>query len=263
MSHYLMESEAEARRLAQQALTLPARTQLGLTGLAPGMVALDAGCGPGVITELMADIVGPTGSTVALDLSPERLAEARARCERLTQCRFVQADVRETGLPAASFDYTWCQFVFEYLPNPELALAELIRVTRPGGRVVVTDMDGIGDLNWPFPADLQADFQKLATAVAATGFDMRVGRKVFHMFRRAGLEEVRVHLSPLWLVAGAADARLLEDWTLRLRVLEPVAAPAFGGVAAYRAFGDRYLGMLGDPDTLKYSVFLMTEGRKR
>jgi ubiquinone/menaquinone biosynthesis C-methylase UbiE len=258
-----MESEAEAQRLERQARTLPVRAQLELTGLAPGMAALDAGCGPGVTSEVMADLVGPTGSVVALELSPERLAEARARCERLPQCRFVQADVRDTRLPDASFDYTWCQFVFEYLPRPEVALEELLRVTRPGGRVVVTDMDGIGDLNWPFPADLQEDFQKLVAAVTATGFDMRVGRKLFHMFRRAGLEDVRVHLSPLWLVAGQADERLLEDWALRLRVLEPVAVPAFGGVAAYRAFCERYLGLLGDPDSLKYAVFLMTEGRKR
>jgi ubiquinone/menaquinone biosynthesis C-methylase UbiE len=258
-----MESEAEARRLEAQASTLPVRHHLSMTGLSEGMRALDAGCGPGVITEVMADLVGPTGSVLALDVSPERLTEARSRCGHLGQCRFMQADVRHMGLPEASFDYTWCQFVFEYLPRPEEALEELIRVTRPGGHVVVSDMDGIGALNWPFPADLQADFQKLVAAVHATGFDMHVGRKVFHMFRRAGLQDVRVHLAPLWLVAGEADRRIVEDWTLRFNVLEAVAAPAFGGVAGYRAFCDRYLGLLGDPDTLKYSVFLMTEGRKR
>lgn len=258
-----MESSAEARRLAEQARSLPVRQHLRLTGLSEGMVALDAGCGPGVITGLMAELVGPRGRVVGLDVSAERLAEARAHCAHLPQCEFVQADVRATGMQDASVDYAWCQFVFEYLRRPEEALGELIRVTRPGGHVVVSDMDGVGMLNWPCPPDVEDGFRRLVQAVSeATGYDPHVGRKMFHLFRRAGLADVRVHMLPLWMVTGAADARLLEDWAIRFRTLEPIAAPALGGTEAYWAFCERYMGMLRDPEALKYSVVLITEGRK-
>jgi ubiquinone/menaquinone biosynthesis C-methylase UbiE len=258
-----MESEQETRRLLEQARTLPVRGHLLSTGLAEGMAALDAGCGPGLITAMMAEVVGAGGSVVGLDVSDTRLAEARTLCSGLPQCRFVQADVRQTGLPDNSFDYVWSQFLFEYLPNPEPALTELIRVTRPGGRVVVADVDGPGDLNWPFPEDLREGLQKLSAVVAKTGFDVQVGRKMFHLFRRAGLRQVRVHLAPLHVTAGEADVRLLEDWTTRFKALEPLAVPAFGSLAAYREFANRYVAMLGDPDTLKYSVLLITEGQKQ
>ncbi len=259
-----MESEGETRRLLEQARALPVRGHLLNTGLAPGMAALDAGCGPGLITAVMADVVGPGGSVVGLDSSDKRLAEARSLCSGLKQCRFVQADVRKTELPANAFDYVWSQFVFEYLPAPEEGLAELLRVTRPGGRVVVADVDGPGDLGWPFPEELREGIQKLAAAAkAAAGVDVQVGRKMFHLFRRAGLSQIRVHLAPLYVVAGAADARQMEDWATRFKALEPIAAPAFGSLAAYQEFARRYLAMLGDPDTLKYSVLLITEGQKQ
>ncbi len=263
MSGYLMESEVEARRLAEQARALPVHQHLVATGLSEGMAALDAGCGPGLITSLMGSLVGPRGSVVGLDLHPQRLEEARAACAHLPQCRFERGDVRQTGLPDASFDYVWSQYVFEYLPDPVPALAELLRVTRPGGRVVVADVDGLGLHNWPFPPEVEEGCRTFMAALAAAKFDLFVGRKMFHLYRQAGLEDVRVHLAPVWVVAGAADARLLQDWTLRFSTLEPVVAPAFGSVEAYRAFSARYLALLSDPDALKYAVLLITEGRKR
>jgi SAM-dependent methyltransferase len=258
-----MESQAEARRLAEQARALPVREHLITTGLAPSMKALDAGCGPGVITAVMGERVGSQGSVLGVDIHPQRLADARAHCATLPQCSFLQGDLRKLDLASDTFDYVWCQYVLEYLPDPQAALAELIRVTRPGGRVVVSDMDGLGMLNWPFPADLEEDCRKYAAAAAAAGVDMHVGRKMFHFFRRAGLEHIRVHMAPTWIIAGAADARLLSDWKQRFATLAPVAVPAFGGKEAYDAFCERYLGLLSDPDALKYSVHLITEGQKR
>ncbi|XXF81636.1 methyltransferase domain-containing protein [Myxococcaceae bacterium GXIMD 01537] len=258
-----MESAAEARRLSEQAKALPVHQHLVTAGLSRGMSALDAGCGPGSITSLMADLVGPEGRVVGLDLHEQRLQEARALCAHQPNARFVRADVRETGLPEASFDFVWSQYVFEYLPDPERALAELIRVTRPGGRVVVADVDGLGLHNWPFPPDLEEGCRTFMAALAAARFDLYVGRKMFHLYRKAGLDEVRVHVAPLWVVAGSADARLVEDWRQRFATLEPVVAPAFGGVDAYRTFSARYLSLLSDADALKYAVLLITEGRKR
>jgi len=263
VSPYLMESDEEARRLAEQARALPIHGHLLATGLAPGMKALDAGCGPGVITAVMAEVVGRQGSVLAVDAHPQRLEEARAHCALLPQCSFGQADVRKLDLPGDTFDYVWSQFVLEYLKEPEAALAELIRVTRPGGRVVISEVDEPGRHIWPCPPDIEEGFRKFNAAVAAAGLDLQVGRKMFHFFRRAGLEQIRVHLAPLWVVAGAADGRLLNDWKQRFTTLEPVVAPSFGGVEAYRASCERYLELLSDPDALKYSVLLITEGRKR
>lgn len=260
---YVMESEGEARRLAEQARALPVHSHLITTGLAPGMKALDAGCGPGVITAAIADVVGRQGSVLGIDLHAQRLEEARAHCAPLPQCSFLQGDVRKLELPENTFDYVWCQFVMEYLSQPAEAVAELIRVTRPGGRLVVSDVDALGLHNWPVSPELAQGCQKFVAALAAVGLDLHAGRKIFHLFRRAGLEQVRVHLAPLWVVAGAADARLMNDWKQRFQTLEQIVSPAFGGAQGYWAFCEQYLGLLSDPDALKYAVLLITEGQKR
>jgi len=260
---YLMESAQEVRRLRAQASATNSADRLRLSGLRAGDVAADVGCGPGVITEEMLDVVGPTGRVVGVEPLSAHLEAARSLLAGRPNVELLQGALPETRLPSNHFDYVWCQYVFEYLPEPDAALEELLRIARPGGRVVVADIDGVGMWNWPFPEDLQQESQKLLAALRAARFDLHAGRKLFHLFRKAGLQDVRVHISPLYVVAGPADARLHEDWVIRFRTLRPLAEPYFGSAAAYDAFCQRFLSLLDDADTLKYAMVLTTEGVKR
>ncbi len=260
---YLMESAQEVERLQAQASATSYADRLRLTGLRPGDTALDVGCGPGVITSEMLDIVGPTGHVVGIEPQAEHLAAARALLEGHPNVSLLQGALPQTRQPSDHFDYIWCQYVFEYLGEQDSALAELVRVVKPGGRVVVADIDGVGLWNWPFPEDLQQESQKLLAALRAARFDLHAGRKLFHLFRKAGLEDVRVHISPFYVAAGAVDARLHEDWVIRFRTLRPLAEPYFGGPGPYDAFCQRFMALLDDADTLKYAMVLTTEGVKR
>jgi SAM-dependent methyltransferase len=257
---YVMESEQELARLTAQGEADPVRERLLATGLRAGHVALDAGCGPGVVSRVLAELVGPAGRIVGIDLSHERIQEARRRAEGLSQLSFRESDVHNTGFEDESFDFVWSQFVFEYLSRPDLALQELVRVTRRGGKLVISDIDGAGLANWPFPIDLQHKVARLFDALRVTGFDVHAGRKMFHLFRSSGLTDVKVHVFPFYVIAGRADERTLIDWQVRFATAERVAAPAFGGVGPWRQFRDEYLALMNDPDTLKYAVVLVTEG---
>jgi SAM-dependent methyltransferase len=260
---YLMESDEEVRRLKAQARSSSSADRLRLTGLRPGDVALDVGCGPGVVTAELLDVVGDGGRVVALEPLAAHLDAARALLEGRTNVELLQGALPDTKLPSDSFDYVWSQYVFEYLADPLLSLRELVRVARPGGRVVVADIDGVGLWNWPFPEDLQQESQKLLQALRDARFDLHAGRKLFHLFRQVGLADVRVHVSPLYVAAGPVDARLHEDWVIRFRTLRPLAERAFGGAAPYDTFCQRFLALLDDADTLKYAMVLTTEGVKR
>lgn len=257
---YLMESEREGERLKRQEEANPSAERLRATGLVAGMRALDAGCGAGAVTEVMGRLVG-TGSVLGLDRSGERVEEAR-RTRARENVEYRVGDVTATGLADASFDYVWSQYVFEYLPRPQAGLAELIRVVKPGGRIVVADVDGAGLANHPFPSELEAQFRKVQDTLAKAGLDLFVGRKLFHLFKQAGLEDVRVHVHPMYVAAGPADERLVTDWEQRFAAIAAAAAPALGGEAAYQQFAGDYLQLLRSADTLKYSLVLVTEGRK-
>ena len=260
---YVMESSDEARRLLVQERSGNARDALLMAGLRWGDRVLDAGCGPGGITDLIAQLVGPSGHVTGMDLSEERLAQARHVNQHHPHVRIIPGDVRRTGLPDASFDYTWCQFVLQYIPERWDTLAELARVTRPGGKVVISEFDGFGLGNWPCPEPLRDWCLRFTDALLRTvGLDVHVGRKVFNAMRQLGLTNVRVHLLPQYVIAGTADTAVYLDWETRFSALEPAVAPLLGGLEDYRAMCQKYLELLADPDALKYSILLVTEGTR-
>ena len=99
---------------------------------------LDAGAGTG----RNVPFYPPGAATVAIDVSAGMLARARARAERLgVAAEFREADVRATGFADASFDFVIASFLFCVLPEEDQrpALAELGRVTRPGGEIRLLD----------------------------------------------------------------------------------------------------------------------------
>lgn len=259
---YLMESPDEGQRLLAQARQNPAMPRLQRAGVGPGMRVLDVGCGSGAVTVELAELVGPTGSVLALDPSPARCAEARQQSAGHSNVEVREGALPQTGLPDRAFDAVFSQYVFEYLGDVPAALAECVRVCRPGGRVVVADIDGHGLHNWPVSQRIHEGLTLLEQALAPAGFDLRVGRKMFHHFQLAGLLNVTVQLTPIDVVAGAADAALLADWRQRFQVLGPMALATFGTAELWQRFVDDYLCLLADPLALKYTVMLTTSGTR-
>ena len=149
----------------------------------------------GGIAELMADLVGEGGHVTGVEPARRPRRGGAGSQRPPPHLTFLQADVRATGLPSNAFDYAWSQYVFEYLPDRNRALAELIRVTRPGGRVVVSDIDGLGSRTGPSRSTC-AWAPSASWRPGVAGFDLHVGRKLFSDFRRAGLTTSGVHLVP-------------------------------------------------------------------
>jgi arsenite methyltransferase len=110
-------------------------------GAQPGERILDVGCGPGFYTSELLDQVEPNGSVLGVDASPQMLAVAAHRCEGRGGVELRQADATALPVEDATFDRAVCVQVLEYVSEVETALRELYRALRPGGRVVVWDVD--------------------------------------------------------------------------------------------------------------------------
>lgn len=110
--------------------------------LAPGMRVLEVGCGLGHDSEAMARLVGPGGEVVGTDISVTFVDGANARCAPLgLPLRFEVADVTALSYADDSFDAARIERTLQHLQAPERAVAELVRVVRPGGRIVAFEPD--------------------------------------------------------------------------------------------------------------------------
>jgi ubiquinone/menaquinone biosynthesis C-methylase UbiE len=265
--HYLMENQNEWQRLEQKTDARESWRELRLTGLAEGMTALDAGGGTGAVGRVMAQVVGGNGHVTVLDQSAERLAhgERLAGAEKLTNISFTRRDLELPPAQEQAFDYIWSRFVFEYLPRPDLVLANLVRATRVGGRVVVGDLDGNGLQHYPMTHELEVGLPKLMRALAGQ-FDPHAGRKLYSRFRRAGLEDIQVHLIPYHVYAGTIPDDALPNWRQKLEVVRPAAVAEFGGhaagEAAYDRFAQAFIDHLKDPDSFTYSTLILVSGKR-
>ena len=98
--------------------------------------SLDVGTGAGALALALAPLVA---QVVAVDRVPELLAQARERVAAFDNVEIVEADATALPFPDASFDLTATMRTLHHVARPELVLAELARVTRPDGRVLVVD----------------------------------------------------------------------------------------------------------------------------
>jgi SAM-dependent methyltransferase len=145
------------------------RAAVASLGLAPGAVVLDAGCGAGRALEALAEAVGPAGTVIGLDATPEMLAEAAAR-GREALALLVAGDLARPPLAPGSVDVVFAAGLLPHLPDPAAALAGLAGVTRPGGRLLVFHAAGRAG-GFP-PPDSPAAPAGLRELAAATGWSL-------------------------------------------------------------------------------------------
>lgn len=109
--------------------------------LESGSSVLDAGCGIGDDARELAKLVGSDGTVVGIDNSETMIGTARERAADAPSVSFEVGEVTALDFEADSFDAARADRVFQHLDDPAAALAELLRVTRPGGRIGLSDPD--------------------------------------------------------------------------------------------------------------------------
>ncbi|WP_432069279.1 class I SAM-dependent methyltransferase [Streptomyces sp. AA1529] len=142
-------------------------------GLRPGDAVLDAGCGTGRALPALRDAVGPRGTVLGADLTPEMLAEV-VRAGRGNTALLFLTDVARLPLRRACLDAVFGAGLISHLPGPQSGLRELARVVRPRGRLALFHPVGRAALaarrgRRLTPDDVRAE-PRLRTLLDATGW---------------------------------------------------------------------------------------------
>jgi SAM-dependent methyltransferase len=257
---YIMEDPREGSRLEQKVDPQTWVETYLRPHLFPGAQVLDVGCGPGTILGAAAAAGATRG--MGVDLGPIRIRQARENNADNPRLKFVRGDVQELQFGSGTFDVVYSRMLLQYVPDKERAVAEMVRVCKPGGTVLIQDLDG--QLVWHYPEDalMQQTVTRVLASLRDSGFDPFVGRKLFWLARNAGLDNIRVQSEVYHLIAGAIDASLFKQWELKLAIAKPRMQQALG--SGYEAEEEvrRFLSFLRRPDTLTYSNVFTVAGEK-
>jgi ubiquinone/menaquinone biosynthesis C-methylase UbiE len=261
----LGSSRGESARLQRQAEELVADSAalLDRVGLRPGQSAIDLGCGPRGIVDLLAGRVGPAGRVVGLDADPAHAAMATefAAGRGLAGVEIITGDARGTGLPPGSFDLVHARTLLVNLPEPAEAAAEMTRLARPGGWVASMEPDTEHALCHPPHPALDRLRDIFTVAFRRNGADPWIGRRVSELFRRAGLDQVQVEARVQMYPPGNSRRTIRLDLvrSTRPQVLEMGLATA----AELDELNAAARAHLDYPDTVVMSGLLfLTWGRK-
>lgn len=186
------DEQERARLLAQGEIYRPATESLfDRIGVAGGWTALDIGCGPLGVLDSLADRVGAAGTVVGIDREPRMLEMAAVSLADRghTGVELAHGEAAATGLAAGTFDLVHERLVLVHAPEPGAIVAEMVRLARPGGYVVLRDIDAISWTCHPAHPAWDRLMRALITSWSGNWF---IGRRLPGILREAGLADVEV-----------------------------------------------------------------------
>lgn len=167
---------------------------------------LEVGCGTGAI---LADFRDRSNLAVfGIDIDRSALQIAR---EQTSFSRLSAADAHSLPFADGVFGVTLCHYFLLWAAQPEKAIAEMVRVTRPGGFVLVlAEPDYGGRIDYPPPLERLGALQ--TEALARQGVDPRMGRKLAGLLKRAGLQQVQHGVVNAGWGAGMDEESYESEW---------------------------------------------------
>ncbi|MFI5781256.1 methyltransferase domain-containing protein [Nocardia sp. NPDC051570] len=210
-----------------------------------GENAVDIGSGSGSEVMAFAEAVGPRGTAFGVEPDPNLLNAAQRRAaEAGSGARFVPGDAYNLPLGTGDFDIALCERVFQHLTSPGRATAEIARVLRPGGRVVVMDSDwGTAIVH---PGDRHVVHEVIETLIANTTNPFS-GRRLPGLLTAAGLivDEIGSHalVQDHSMGAGALVGRICAMAVARGSITERQRDTLLEELAAGARSGDIHLSV--------------------
>ncbi len=253
-----MADESMVRNLAAQARAIwPQEVELiRRYGLAPAIRILDAGCGTGEGSSRLAEMF-PQARVLGVDILDHHLAMARERYADLAPgLTFEHQSILRLSGSSRAFDFTVCRHVIHSLPHSDRVLAELVRVTRPGGRLHLIPED-YGMLHFQRgELDPHTFWHEAPTTFGEiTGTDLFVGRNVYSILVDLGLTDITVDyviVDPL-RVPRDTFAAIIEAW--RDGYVEPISEMTRFSREQATAYFDQMIADIRNPR--RYAVWMV------
>lgn len=172
----------------------------------PETLILEAGCGVGAQTKIIA-AKNPGSQFISVDISESSLNQAKQMVYALglDNVQFHQADIFKLPYPDSTFDHVFVCFVLEHLSEPMVALAELRRVLKPGGSVMVIEGDHGSTYFYPDSEEAHKAIDCLVKLQKKHGGNANIGRELFPLLAHSGFTGIDVSPRMVYVDASRPD----------------------------------------------------------
>jgi ubiquinone/menaquinone biosynthesis C-methylase UbiE len=192
-----------------------------LMGDASQKTLLDVGCGPATDTVALAELVGPEGQVYGIDRDPEMIEAAVDKARQHETVSHFEGRAEELPFEGDYFDAVRSERLIQHVDEPKKATAEMVRVTKPGGKVVLFDTD------WGTLVISPGDFEVITNLMTQSVRRINnglAGRSLYHLMSSAGVTDLTFEVVPVYtgdyelfrsiakldkVLAGAVDSGLV------------------------------------------------------
>jgi ubiquinone/menaquinone biosynthesis C-methylase UbiE len=196
--NYVLRGGVEGRerlRILSRVMQQTTLACLAQAGLKEAMACLEIGCGGGDVAFDIARMTGPLGRVVGTDIDETELDLGRREAAdlQINNVEFRVGDITQSTF-APEFDLVHARFVLTHLAHPARALDNMRGALRPGGVVVVEDIDFRGHFSYPESAALARYVEIYSAIVRQKGADPNIGPRVPSLLMEAGFEDVEMRV---------------------------------------------------------------------
>jgi ubiquinone/menaquinone biosynthesis C-methylase UbiE len=242
----------ERLRVLARAMRPATTALLDRVAVPVGASCLDVGCGAGDVTLELARRAGDAGRVVGVDIDEDKLAIAREEAAAAgLDVDYRRADVTRERL-GAGFDLAYVRFLLTHLVDPAAACRRILSTLRPGGTVIVEDIDIAASFCHPPSSAYRRYLEIYAATAHARGGDPHIAPRLPALLRDAGFEQIRAWAAqPIGLATDGAEGavKLVSPLTL-VNIADAAIAEGVAGEPELTALTQELHRMAEDPETL-------------
>src|SRR5215467_730581 len=195
-SSYAIRGGIEGRerlKLLSRIMQASTMSLLDRAALAPGMKCFDIGCGSGDVSIELARRVGPHGHVTGVDIDATKVELARAEAAELKipNVDFRVLDICEDD-PGSTFDLVYARFLLTHLRDPAGVVGAIKRVLKPGGLVILEDIDFSGHFVYPESAAFNRYHELYCTVVSRRGGNPNIGPHLPLLLQQNGFADIKL-----------------------------------------------------------------------
>jgi ubiquinone/menaquinone biosynthesis C-methylase UbiE len=261
---YLMENKDEYLRMDIKTDFVRLENQAKWAGLKTGMDVADIGCGSGITSSFLKQIVGETGHVTGIDVSTDRIAYAKKTYGK-DGIDFINLDIQNSLENLQKFDFLWVRFFLEYHKKQSFEIVKnLTKLLNPGGIICLIDLDHNCLNHYGLSSRLENAMKNISEIIVEKGnFDPYIGRKLYSFLYDLGFMDIDVDMKAHHLIFGELSEVDEFNWIKKIEIAAKNSGYLFDEYTnGYGGFLEEFKSFFRDPRRFTYTPIISCRGTR-